>query len=349
MVNTTTTMKTRTPWGAAALAVTALILANPSAHASLVWNVNIGTELTPSDNFIGAAPENTLNSTWNSVTTATPTNQALVDSTGAASTATLTLTPPSGIPMNYGSFAPVTGPEIFSTWMKTSDNSTPFTMTIGGLSAGAGVTYDLIVYSDWFWKGNDYFPVTQTVGSGLTGTVYLDQISTGPNGAVPALVQDTDLSLNGATEGNWLRITGLTPDVNGNLAFSMGGTNAAFSGFQLVHPTGGSTFATWAANNAPGQTPDQDYDHDGVENGIEYFMGQTCSLVTAMPGLDATNKITWTMDPAYSGTYEVQTSPDLSIWTNVNPRPTPSGGNLSYTLPPGLGKQFVRLLVTPTP
>ena len=74
-------------------------------------------------------------------------------------------------------------------------------------------------------------------------------------------------------------------------------------------------------------------------------MGQTGSSFTAMPGLDATNTVTWTKDPAYSGTYEVQTSPDLVTWTNVDPRPLPSGGSLSYTLPSGAGKQFVRLKV----
>ena len=112
----------------------------------------------------------------------------------------------------------------------------------------------------------------------------------------------------------------------------------------------GNTFTAWAdSNNASGQTPEQDHDNDGVENGIEYFMGQTGSSFTAMPGLDATNTITWPMDSNYDGTYEVQTSPDLATWTNVDPRPLPSGGNLSYLLPTGLGKQFVRLLVTPTP
>jgi hypothetical protein len=68
-----------------------------------------------------------------------------------------------------------------------------------------------------------------------------------------------------------------------------------------------------------------------------------------MPGLDGTNTVTWTMAPAYIGTYEVQTSPDLSTWTNVTPKPLPADGHLSYTLPVSLGKQFVRLLVTPTP
>jgi hypothetical protein len=68
-----------------------------------------------------------------------------------------------------------------------------------------------------------------------------------------------------------------------------------------------------------------------------------------MPGLDAANTISWPADAAYQGTYEVQTSPDLVTWTNVDPKPLPSGGNLSYLLPTGLGKQFVRLLVTPAP
>ena len=86
-----------------------------------------------------------------------------------------------------------------------------------------------------------------------------------------------------------------------------------------------------------------------MDNGIEYFMGKAGSSFTAMPGLDGSNTVTWTMDANYQGTYQVQTSPDLSTWTDADPKPMPSGGTLSYTLPPGLGKQFVRLFVTPTP
>lgn len=126
-----------------------------------------------------------------------------------------------------------------------------------------------------------------------------------------------------------------------------------FAGTGTVTVGGDSSgYTSWAdANNATGQTPDQDHDKDGVQNGIEYFMGQTGSSLTAMPGLDATNTVTWPMDPAYKGTYEVQTSPGLATWTNVVPKPLPSGGSLRYTLPTGApgGKSFVRLLVTPTP
>ena len=318
---------------------------------SSVWNVNIGNEITTSDNFAGAAPENTVpNSFWNSVI-ANPTGLVLADATSSNSAGvTLTLTDGSQ-PIAYGGYAPVTGIDLFSTWLKSSDNATPYTMTIGGLSASK--TYDLIIYSDWYWKGNETLPLTLTAGTGLSGTVSLDQISTGTDGVVPALVQDTDPLLNTAVEGNWIRINGLTPDANGNLAFLMGGTNAAFSAVQLVYPAGvvSSGFTTWAAANAGGQTAGEDFDNDGVENGIEYFMGETGSSITANPSLNASNEITWPASAAYQGTYEVQTSPDLGTWTNVDPKPLPSGGSLSYTLPTGApgGKSFVRLLVTPTP
>ena len=318
---------------------------------SSVWNVNIGNEITTSDNFAGAAPENTVpNSFWNSVI-ANPTGLVLADATSSNSAGvTLTLTDGSQ-PIAYGGYAPVTGIDLFSTWLKSSDNATPYTMTIGGLSASK--TYDLIIYSDWYWKGNETLPLTLTAGTGLSGTVTLDQISTATDGAVPALVQDTNLALDGATEGNWLRIKGLTPDVNGNLGFLMGGTNAAFSGFQLVYPAVvvSSGFTIWAAANAGGQTAGEDFDNDGVENGVEFFMGETGSSITANPSLNASNEITWPASAAYQGTYEVQTSPDLVSWTPAATQPTPSGGFLTYTLPPGApgGKSFVRLLVTPTP
>jgi hypothetical protein len=172
---------------------------------------------------------------------------------------------------------------------------------------------------------------------------------------------DNRLDQNGSTwvrGNNYVLFEDVKPDGSGNITVNgfaiteqpTYDIRLALNGFQLVEsvPTGG--FNAWAnANDASGQTADQDHDNDGVENGIEYFMGETGSSFTAMPGLDGTNTVTWTMDTAYSGTYEVQTSPDLVNWTNVDPRPLPSDSSLSYLLPPGSGKQFVRLLVTPTP
>ena len=143
----------------------------------------------------------------------------------------------------------------------------------------------------------------------------------------------------------------VVPDVLGKITidgYSTGGYRLPLSGFQLVEVPAADDYAAWATTNGA-TTAELDHDNDGVENGVEYFMGETGSSFTAMPGLDATNTIIWPASGTYEGTYEVQTSPDLVTWTNVDPKPLPSGGNLSYTLPTGEVKLFLRLLVTPTP
>lgn len=158
--------------------------------------------------------------------------------------------------------------------------------------------------------------------------------------------------VDGTTQGNYIVFRNVTGSSFTAQTWGTGPSNfnhVGPFGFQIKEVTAATGYGAWAASNASSQTADQDHDKDGVKNGIEYFMGQTGSSFTALPALDGTNTITWPMDPAYLGTYEVQTSPNLSDWTNVTPRPVPSGGNLSYLLPPGLGKQFVRLFVTPTP
>ena len=169
---------------------------------------------------------------------------------------------------------------------------------------------------------------------------------------------------SGAFDGNFIEMVDATTEGNYIVFHNVSGSSftaqtwgTGDNGFNHLGPAGfqvrevvapGNTYTTWANTNAGSQSPDQDYDNDGVDNGIEYFMGQTGSSFTGLPGLDGTNTVTWPASATYAGTYEVQTSPDLVTWTNVTPKPTPSGGNLSYLLPSGLGKQFVRLLVTPT-
>ena len=51
-----------------------------------------------------------------------------------------------------------------------------------------------------------------------------------------------------------------------------------FSGSGTLNVVNGATpptsgYDTWAATNAPAQTADQDYDGDGVSNGVEYLLG----------------------------------------------------------------------------
>lgn len=66
-----------------------------------------------------------------------------------------------------------------------------------------------------------------------------------------------------------------------------------------------------------------------------------------MPSPDASRTVTWTKDLAYAGTWQVQTSTNLATWTNV--AGTDNGTSVSYNLPPGEGRLFVHLVVTPTP
>jgi hypothetical protein len=113
-------------------------------------------------------------------------------------------------------------------------------------------------------------------------------------------------------------------------------------------PTG---YAGWAAANAPGQTAEQDHDLDGVRNGVEYFMGQTGSTFTPNPTA-VSGTITWPKDPAYSGSYMIQTSGSLlaNDWTDVpvnGTNPKDNGNSVEYTPPTGLDKLFVRLRVVP--
>ena len=106
-----------------------------------------------------------------------------------------------------------------------------------------------------------------------------------------------------------------------------------------------NTYADWALANGVTGGVNGDSNNDGVKNGVAYFMGVTGQATN--PSLNASNQVTWPVNPDYQGTFEVQISSDLSIWTPADPQPTPSAGNLIYTLPSGLGKQFVRLVVTP--
>lgn len=135
-------------------------------------------------------------------------------------------------------------------------------------------------------------------------------------------------------------------------SFNLGAGNTpqnlevVFFGNNSTLPSG---YGTWASANAGGQTSGGDFDGDGVKNGVEYFMGQTGSTFTANPSLVG-GTITWPKDPAFSGTYEVQTSNNLVNWTNVEPRPTPTPQNTIVYTPSGVAPVFVRLqVVAPAP
>jgi len=107
--------------------------------------------------------------------------------------------------------------------------------------------------------------------------------------------------------------------------------------------TAPSGYGSWATANAGGQTADQDYNHDGVANGIAYFMGATG--VATLPGV-VNGKVAWPHSASATGiTYQVLTSTNLADWTDVTADAIDAGGFLTYTLPTGDPKLFVRLEV----
>ena len=220
--------RTNTTLNLAAVAASALALTGLSANAATtVWNVNVGAatgpaggnEITTTDNYVGAATENTANSTWNGVSGTGSTT--LADSTGDNSAGvTLSFTQTN---LGFGQQGGTIGDEVFKSWMK--DNNNDYVVTFGNLSATA--TYSLVVYSGWLF-GPEALVVT---GLGVPFTINSPKL----DGAVlpSGLAEDTN-SANVPGNFNYARFDGLAADGSNDLAFTVSANDAAVNGFQLV-------------------------------------------------------------------------------------------------------------------
>lgn len=181
-----------------------------------------------------------------------------------------------------------------------------------------------------------------------------------------------DLTTAGTTPGNtWILVNTSTLAETYGSTFALASTRGAFTkragkwtkaengvsyefepstGLLTVAPLTG--YALWASLHADNQTEDQDYNHDGVKNGIAYFMNNTG--VITLPGIVG-DKITWSNGgtmaaTAYGTKFKVQKSSDLVNWADIptgDANLTNLAGSVAYTLPTGQGKCFARLSVTP--
>jgi hypothetical protein len=131
-------------------------------------------------------------------------------------------------------------------------------------------------------------------------------------------------------------------------SFTLGAANTPQT-LNTVYFSNNSTlpgYSSWASANAPGQTASQDHDGDGVPNGVEYFMGESGSSFTTNPQ-PVGGVITWPRGADANGvTFKVLSSTDLATWEDVTASAVSNPTSVSYTLPSGQGKRFVRLEVT---
>ena len=197
------------------------------------------------------------------------------------------------------------------------------TLTLTGANSYTGAT---VVENGVLSLGSAFLADGSTVSVSSSGVLNLDYVGTD----VVAV-----LKFAGVSQPN-----GIYDSTNS------GGRITGTGKIQVVAPV--VSYATWATLNAPGQTPDQDYNGDGVMNGIAYFMGATGDSFIVNPSVVA-GTITWPKSATFSGTYAVQTSPDLVDWTGVTLGVVDNGTSVVYTLPTGAVRLFVRLDVTPAP
>jgi len=161
------------------------------------------------------------------------------------------------------------------------------------------------------------------------------------------------------TTGAWVPLTlnqTIPTGVSGNLSLRFGNVSGRagwLDNIGNVSVISSATYAGWATANGVTGGANGDSNHDGVPNGIAYFMGVTGPA--ANPVLDAGRMVTWTNggnipSSAYGTQFVVKTSTDLVNWTTVagaDPNLSNTAGSVSYTLPSGAAKIFVRLVVTP--
>jgi hypothetical protein len=195
------------------------------------------------------------------------------------------------------------------------------------------------------------------IGTNGSGTYMIRLDTTGDNGSGGGWT--TRYYFNGVQKGathTWS--TNPAIDGVGIISYNNSVTSVgSFSNFELRYGASGPglpTYASWATDNAGGQTADLDYDIDGVSNGVEFFMNADLGF-TANPGLVG-NTVTWPNggnidSAAYGSEFVVQTSTDLVNWTDVpgtgDANLANASASVAYTVT-GSGKQFVRLKVTPS-
>lgn len=240
-------------------------------------------------------------------------------------------------------------------WRLSGNNSYTGTTTLnaGTLAFGAG-TNSVI--------GTLTLPVAGTVTINL-GTGSTVAFATGS----PTWTATT-LNLTGSfVSGSSLRFGTTSSGLTAAQLLKISATG--FSSFALdsngyLTATGTGGYATWAATNAPSSTPNDDYDGDGVSNGLEYVLGGTALTkdLSKLPKLSTSGgNLIFTFERDQQSikpdtTVVIEVGTDLATWPSPSPYAVPDGAtgpvNPGVTVvkdSPVLGKDTITLTVPQAP
>ncbi len=224
-------------------------------------------------------------------------------------------------------------------------------ISFAGLSTYAPSGYAVVVY--YLWNGRPQRYILTAGSTSITRNVSM----TAPDSGDPFWLEGTESSPGTASNYTVFGSSAapLTSDTF-TIALDMTGGNGWVGGTAAVQivqlPAAPLTpWEAWANANAGGVTApvDGDYNNDGVQNGVAFFMGMD-GLATN-PGV-LNGKVTWP-HVGVASSYKVQVSTDLGTWTDADPADVDevtSPGFVIYTFPTGSGipaKKFCRLLVVP--
>jgi fibronectin-binding autotransporter adhesin len=217
-------------------------------------------------------------------------------------------------------------------------NTLNFTTTANPLS-GAKMYFDLGTTTDKYDK------LTLTGAATITNTNTLYFEATGgtiANGTYTIITAGSGLTGGTLTLG--------TTTLLGH-TLSITSTPRTATAIYLDVTGGPAGYASWASANSITGDPSDDSNNDGVTNGVAYFMNKT-GLATN-PGIVG-GSVTWTnggnipsSEYGADKQFVVQTSIDLQNWIVPTTGVVNQAGSVSYTLPTGEAKIFVRLKVTP--
>ena len=207
-----------------------------------------------------------------------------------------------------------------------------FDDTVGTLNVTGAATINMGAGSNVAFANSS--AVAWTGSLNITGTLTNTSLRFGTSSSGLSPAQLAVLSVNGAGQGTY------SLDANGYLIVATAG------------------YATWATTNGiTGELFGDDYDNDGISNGVEYALGTNPTTSSQPAGVFSGNTLTFTKgsdaitNADVSWIIETSTTLQAGSWTD---EVTQAAGNsdptISFTFTPGTpARKFARLKVSIAP